>query len=70
MENEEDREKMQTIINNLVEWAKKWAMQFNASKCKILHVGRNNPRYDYFMGDTKIEEDVEEKTWVYGWTHP
>ena len=59
--NEEDRQKMQKIINNLVEWAEKWAMRFNAKKCKILHVGRNNPRYEYFMGDTKIEEAEEEK---------
>ena len=61
VKDDKDREKMQGIINNLVEWAKKWAMKFNASKCKILHVGRNNPKYDYYMGETKIEEDEEEK---------
>jgi hypothetical protein len=23
-------------------------MAFNVKKCKILHVGRNNPEFDYF----------------------
>ena len=45
VENDDDRKKMQRIIDDLVEWAKKWAMKFNASKCKILHVGRNNPKF-------------------------
>ena len=61
IKNSEDGRKMQEIINNLVAWADKWAMKFNATKCKILHVGKNNPRFEYFMGDTKIEEADEEK---------
>ena len=67
VEKEEDRKKMQMIIDNLVEWADKWAMQFNATKCKILHVGRKNPKYEYFMNGEKIMEDDEEKdlgVWV------
>ena len=67
VENDKDRKKMQKIIDNLVEWTDKWAMQFNATKCKIMHVGRKNPKYEYFMRGTKIEEDDEEKdlgVWV------
>ena len=67
VENDEDRKKMQKIIDNLVEWAKKWAMQFNVTKCKILHVGRKNMKYEYFMDGEKIKEDEEEKdlgVWV------
>ena len=41
-------------------------MSFNTAKCKILHVGRKNPRYEYVMNGIKIAEAEEKKTWVYG----
>ena len=47
---EEDRIQMQNDINRLLEWAELWQMEFNAKKCKIMHVGRNNPNHDYTMG--------------------
>ena len=59
--------KMQCIIDNLVDWAQKWGMAFNEAKCKIIHVGINNPRFEYFMNDGKIDESEEEKdlgVWV------
>jgi predicted YcjX-like family ATPase len=30
-------------------------MKFNVDKCKIMHVGRNNPRYEYFINGTKLK---------------
>ena len=31
-----------------------------STKCKCLHFGYNNPKYDYFMGDERIEStDME-----------
>ena len=42
-------------------------MAFNKSKCKILHVGHNNQKYEYFMNGKKIEATMEEKdlgVWV------
>ena len=67
IENEEDARKMQVIIDNLVAWATKWGRAFNLAKCKIMHVGANNRRKDYFMNGKKIEEASEEKdlgVWV------
>ena len=40
---EEDRTKLQTTLDRLVKWAEDWGMKFNVDKCKIMHVGRNNP---------------------------
>jgi Reverse transcriptase (RNA-dependent DNA polymerase) len=40
-----DRMDLQTVLNNLCEWAKKWSMSFNIAKCKIMHVGTRNPNY-------------------------
>jgi len=59
----EDREKLQKALDCMCAWAHKWGMSFNVAKCKILHVGRNNPEYEYFMdsvkvGTTDMERDV------------
>ena len=48
---DEDREKLQKGIDDLVSWSNKWLMRFNSKKCKILHLGRNNPNHDYFMNE-------------------
>jgi len=37
---------MQEDLDKLVEWADKWQMQFNVSKSKVMHVGKNKkPSY-------------------------
>ena len=36
-------------------------MSFNVAKCKILHVGHNNPKYEYFMNGIKLSEVKIEK---------
>jgi hypothetical protein len=43
---------LQDDIGKLIDWTTKWKMAFNCSKCKIMHVGRNNPSFDYQMTDT------------------
>ena len=42
---ENDREELQREIDNLMDWTGKWQMEFNASKCKIIHFGKKNPGY-------------------------
>ena len=66
VESEEDRAALQNDINNLMNWSDKWQMQFNASKCKILHVGGKNNRFSYTMGGFApagrvLEQTIEEK---------
>lgn len=63
---EADQVKMQNDINSLLEWADRWQMSFNELKCKIMHVGKNNPNYSYHMGGyapagTILKEVLEEK---------
>ena len=45
-----DRERMQQSINKLMEWTEKWQMEFNSTKCKVLHAGNTNPCFTYTMG--------------------
>jgi hypothetical protein len=56
-----DAQRLQEALDRLCEWADKWGMSFNVQKCKIMHVGRNNPNNEYFMNGTKLMEVEEEK---------
>ena len=58
----EDAEKFQEGINRLEAWSRLWQMQFNTSKCKVMHLGRRgNPGCVYMMGDTVLESSSAEK---------
>ena len=52
---------MQETIDNLAAWAKKWGMEYNTKKCKVLHVGKNNPKIKYYMDGIELEETKDEK---------
>ena len=41
--------KLQNTINMLTDWSDKWLLKFNTSKCKVLHLGHNNPTHNYLM---------------------
>ena len=38
----------------------KWGMEFNVRKCKVMHFGWTNPKYDYRMNGTMLEKTTEE----------
>ena len=57
----QDQVLMQTSLNNLYDWSVKWGMKFNVSKCKIIHMGKNNPRYEYHIGGERLQSDTKEK---------
>ena len=61
IESEEDGKKMQAIVDSLAAWAERWGMAFNVKKCKVLHFGRTNPRFKYFMNGEEVEAVKEEK---------
>ena len=66
VENDEGRAALQADLDKLLEWADKWQMQFNASKCKVLHIGKKNQCFSYTMGGHApagmvLQRTVEEK---------
>ena len=56
---------LQDSINNIFAWTKVWLLEFNKSKCKVLHLGKNNPNFEYYIceGSDKIKllPDYSEK---------
>ena len=48
-------------ISGLEGWADKWQMEFNASMCHVLHLGRGNREYSYSMGGVELASVEQEK---------
>ena len=42
-----DRDRLQADLNMLTNWSKDWLMKFNADKCRVLHFGNGNNKFDY-----------------------
>ena len=68
---EEDRNKLQSTIDQMVKWTDKWMIKFNGDKCNILHLGKNNSKNQYLIkeGDevtvlkeTKCGEKISKST--------
>jgi hypothetical protein len=57
----EDREKLQAALDALCGWADRWGIEFNVPKCKIVHMGNNNPKYQYNMGRQPLAMTMEER---------
>ena len=61
IETDTDKDKLQKGLDGMVDWASKWGMEFNVSKCKIMHIGRTNPRNEYLMNGQRVGTTDEER---------
>jgi hypothetical protein len=44
-----------------MDWARKWGMAFNISKCKVMHIGRANRHFPYTMAGKVLAVTNEER---------
>jgi hypothetical protein len=52
---------LQATLDRMCDWAQRWGMSFNAQKCQVMHVGRNNPHTEYTMNGEKLAATESER---------
>jgi hypothetical protein len=49
---------LQNDLDRLQSWSEKWNLYFNASKCNVLHMGRNNPSCKYVLESNGLKVEI------------
>ena len=58
---EENCQELQNRVDKIAEWASDWKMEINPGKSKIMHLGKNNPKFPYVINGTEIKTVTTEK---------
>ena len=59
--NDTDHSAVNTDLQALEDWSKRWQLPFNTSKCSVLHLGSRNPERQYIMAGATLNAVTEEK---------
>ena len=43
----DNQAELQSRINRIAQWAEEWKMEINPKKCKVMHIGKDNPCLSY-----------------------
>ena len=56
-----DSSLLQSDLDRLISWSHTWQMSFNVSKCKVIHFGSSNLKFNYCMNNTNLDCVDDEK---------
>ena len=56
--------KLQQDVDRLTDWSNNWQIKFNTGKCKVLHIGKKNPKNTYTMRKSNSVDRVILETTV------
>ena len=59
--NDTDKEVLQNALDNLCMWSDRWCMEFNVKKCKVMHLGKKNKDYEYYMKGSVLSSVNQER---------
>ena len=59
---------IQRDLGRLEGWVKRDLMKSNRGKCRVLHLGRNNPMHQHRLGLTCWKAALWRRTWEFWWT--
>jgi hypothetical protein len=61
MTNSNSYQLLQQDLDNACEWSKTWLLEFNESKCLVMHYGNDNQRAKYHMNGIELKETDKER---------
>jgi hypothetical protein len=50
---------LQNDIDKLLDWTIKWKLLLNGEKCKIMHIGQNNPNANYYLFNDNEQSTIK-----------
>ena len=63
IKNTDDCQELQSDIDKIDEWSKRWKLEFNTKKCHVMELCKSKRRskWSYKMGQEEIPKTKEEK---------
>ena len=55
---------LQEDIDSLTKWCDSWKMSLNSKKCKVMHIGKKNPKHKYLLKDGVTGKFVETESTI------
>ena len=52
---------LQSDLDLISSWSKDWLVKLNTSKCKVMHFGTRNNKYEYRLNERLLEETTTER---------
>ena len=59
--NDSDVDRLREDLGKIFQWSIDWQMLFNVDKCTVVHMGKNNKKHEYKLGNSVLLKSVKER---------